>query len=176
MPTPPVLPQTQAREQRLREARQQLRADVDEVKYRPDGCYELNLYVQNFDPATPLYALGPSVHIYVQLDQTWVEVPSGGVGGPVNSVREVTGKQVIPFTFRADLGRYDQLLKGYMHVRVSNLLIVSERAEPSGDLLQRADDYYLYLRPQTSSEEDDRRLNNWQPGAVVPRWIGMPAH
>jgi hypothetical protein len=146
------------------------------VTYRADGGYGLDLYLQNFDPATPLYVLGPSVHVYVQRDRTWVEVPSGAAGKAENAVRAVTGKQVIPFTFRADLARYDQLLKGYMHVRISNAMMVSDREEPAEDIFHRADDYYIYLRPQAVSPEEVRRLNRWQKGALVPRWIGMPPH
>jgi putative ABC transport system ATP-binding protein/macrolide transport system ATP-binding/permease protein/lipoprotein-releasing system ATP-binding protein len=157
-------------------ALQQLRADLEDVIYRPDGDYEVRVYLQNFDAHKPFYVLGPSVRIFVQLDRNWQEVSSRPVDFSERSVREVTDKEIFRFAFRADLARYDELLKGYMHVRISNVMIVSENAEPAQDIFQRTDDYYVYLKPQTVAEDAVRQRNGWKKNALVPRWIGMPAH
>jgi putative ABC transport system ATP-binding protein/macrolide transport system ATP-binding/permease protein/lipoprotein-releasing system ATP-binding protein len=116
------------------------------------------------------------VRIFVQLDRNWQEVPSRPVNFSENDVREVKDKQIFRFAFRADLAHYDELLKGYMHVRVSNGMIVSESAEPAQDIFQRTDDYYVYLKPQKVPDHEVRQRNGWKKNALVPRWIGMPAH
>jgi putative ABC transport system ATP-binding protein/macrolide transport system ATP-binding/permease protein/lipoprotein-releasing system ATP-binding protein len=157
-------------------ALQQLRADLEDVTYRPEGGYEIALFLQNYDPQKPFHVLGPSVRVFVQVDRSWQEVPASPVGFSEKSVHEVTGKQVFRFAFRADLARYDELLHGYMHVRITNVMIVSASAEPGDDLFQRTDDYYVYLKPQKVTEDEVRRGNRWKEGALVPRWIGMPAH
>jgi putative ABC transport system ATP-binding protein/macrolide transport system ATP-binding/permease protein/lipoprotein-releasing system ATP-binding protein len=157
-------------------ALQKLRANVEDVAYRNDGSYEATIYLLNPDPQKPFHVLGPTCRVFVQVDQTWHQVPATAVGFEERGVREVTGKQLYRIGFRADVRRYDELLKGYLHVRIDNTMVVSDRAEPADDIFQRTDSYYVYLKPQTVSEAEVRRRNGWQSGALVPRWIAMPAH
>lgn len=77
---------------------------------------------------------------------------------------------------RIDSEKYDELIPGYLHVRITSDMVVSQAAEPTDDLFERTDDYYIYLKPQKLSEDEIRRRNKWKPGAIVPRWISMPAH
>jgi hypothetical protein len=57
-----------------------------------------------------------------------------------------------------------------------NVMFISENPEPTGNLFERNDDYYIYLKPQELSEDEVRRRNGWKEGALVSRWIAMPAH
>lgn len=157
-------------------ALQQLRADVSDVTYRPDGGYEVTLYLQNFTPGRPVYVLGPEVRAFVQVDRAWkpVVVSGGDEGGRVREVKG--GRTVVPLTVRIDTDRYDELIAGYFHVRITGVMVVSATAEPGDDLFERTDDYYVYLKPQTLTDDEVRARNKWKPGAVVPRWIPMPAH
>lgn len=158
-------------------ALQQLRADIDDVTYLPDGRYEVRLYLQSFAPEKPFYVLGPEVRAFVQVDRTWQPAPIARGGEDPDRVHEVRGeRRPIPFTLRIDTDRHDELIPGYLHVRISSAMVVSETAEPTDDLFERTDDYYIYLKPQQLSDDDVRARNRWQPGAVVPRWIPMPAH
>ncbi len=157
-------------------ALQQLRADVSDVVSRPDGRFELSLYLENFDPGRPFYVLGPKASVFVQVNQTWEPIPVTAGEGVEDAVHPVTTRQVFPITFRADLERFDELIRGYMHVRIRSVMIVGEAAGPTGDLFERDDDYYLYLKPQSLSDDEVRRRNGWKPGALVPRWIAMPPH
>jgi putative ABC transport system ATP-binding protein/macrolide transport system ATP-binding/permease protein/lipoprotein-releasing system ATP-binding protein len=157
-------------------ALQQLRADIEDVGYRPEGDYEVGIALQNFDARKPLYVLGPSVRVFVQSNRSWQEVPASAVSYSESDVRPVTRKEVFRVTFRANLDRYDELMKGYMHVRITNVMVVSENAEPGDDLFQRTDDYYVYLKPQKVAEDEVRRRNGWKEGSLVPLWMGMPAH
>jgi putative ABC transport system ATP-binding protein/macrolide transport system ATP-binding/permease protein/lipoprotein-releasing system ATP-binding protein len=157
-------------------ALQKLRANIEDVIYRDDGGYEIRLYIDNADPKTPFHVLGPDCRVFVQVDRSWQEVSARAIGFEKRGVHEITGKQVYRIVFRADLRRYEELIKGYLHVRVSNIMVVSASTKPTEDLFQRSDDYYAYLKPQTVSEEEVRRRNGWKEGALVPRWIGMPSH
>lgn len=160
-------------------ALQQLRAGLEKVAYRADGGYEIEVYLQNVAATKPLFVLGPSLRVFVQVDRNWQEIaasPTGHTGHADNLVHEVTGKQIVRLTFRADPPRFDELLRGYMHLRVSNVMIVSASAEPAEDVFQRSDDYYVYLKPQKVSEAEVRKRNGWSERALVPRWMGMPSH
>jgi putative ABC transport system ATP-binding protein/macrolide transport system ATP-binding/permease protein/lipoprotein-releasing system ATP-binding protein len=157
-------------------ALQKLRADIEDVAYRSDGSYEATIYLNNPDPEKPFYVLGPTCRVFVQVDQSWQQLPVTAVGFEERGVHEVIGKQSYRISFRADVRRYEELIKGYLHIRIDNLMVVSDSAEPADDIFQRTDGYYIYLKPQTASEAEVRQRNGWKDGALVPRWIAMPAH
>jgi putative ABC transport system ATP-binding protein/macrolide transport system ATP-binding/permease protein/lipoprotein-releasing system ATP-binding protein len=158
-------------------ALQQLRADINDAVYRRDGSYEISLYLQNFAPDKPFFVLGPEIRAFVQIDRVWQPVAVARAGDENARVQEVRGdRRLVPFTFRIDTDRFDELIPGYFHIRITSTMVVSETAEPTEDLFERTDDYYIYLKPQKLSEDDVRARNRWKPGAIVPRWIPMPAH
>jgi putative ABC transport system ATP-binding protein/macrolide transport system ATP-binding/permease protein/lipoprotein-releasing system ATP-binding protein len=171
-----IVQKQEERKQSQELALQQLRADIEDVTYRPDGGYEVSLYVNNPAAKKPFYVLGPSARVFVQVDRSWQGVPVSAAGFEERGVHEVTGKQVYRFAFRADLPRYEEQIKGYLHVRVTNVMVVSDSPEPADDLFQRTDDYYVYLKPQKVSDDEVRKRNGWKGGALVPRWIAMPSH
>jgi len=157
-------------------ALQQLRADVQEVSYGPPGDYVVGIFLQSLDAQKPIYVLGPSMRVFVQSKGSWQEMPAEAVGFAENDVRSVASKEVFRIFFRVNLDRYDELLKGYMHVRITNVMVVGERSDATEDLFERTDDYYVYLKPQKVSEDEVRKRNGWKEGALVPLWMGMPPH
>ena len=88
-------------------------------------------------------------------------------------MREVDAeRRVIPYTLRIDADKFDELIPGYFHVRMTSDMVVSQTAEPTDDLFDCTDDYYVYLKPQKLSDDEVRRRNKWKPGAIVP--AGFP--
>jgi hypothetical protein len=82
----------------------------------------------------------------------------------------------IPVAFTLPEGPYDELLRGYLHVRIAATMVVSDRDDGAGDLFERADAYYIYLRDPRLTEDAIRAANGWAAKAAVPLWIAMPAH
>src|SRR5262249_11823627 len=69
-----ALQEKQAERKKAQEvALQQLRADLQDVVYRPDGGYEVGIYLQNFNASRPFHVLGPSVRVSVQSGRRWQE-------------------------------------------------------------------------------------------------------
>jgi putative ABC transport system ATP-binding protein/macrolide transport system ATP-binding/permease protein/lipoprotein-releasing system ATP-binding protein len=157
-------------------ALQQLRADVAEVNYGQRGDYIVGIFLQSLDANKAIYVLGPSMRVFVQSKGTWQEMPAQAVSFAENSVHSIAGKEIFRVSFKTTLDHYDELLKGYMHVRITNVMVVGERPDAGEDLFERTDDYYLYLRPQKVSEDEVRKRNGWKEGALVPLWMGMPPH
>ena len=158
-------------------ALQSLRADIDDVATQPDGSHVVRIYLQTFTPDRPFYVLGPSLRAFVQIDQAWQPLQTTIESERSRSgLQLVTSKHVFTMSLRADVARFDELVKGYMHVRIRNVMVVGEHADGTGDLFSRTDDYYIYLRPPNVSDDEIRQRNGWKAGAVVPRWIAMPAH
>jgi ABC-type lipoprotein export system ATPase subunit len=157
-------------------AMQTLRADIDDVIPQPDGSYAVSVYLQSFRPEKSFYVLGPSLRGFIQIDRTWQPVQMLEEDRSPNGLHSITSKQVFSTKIRADFEQFDELVRGYMHVRLRNVMVVGEHADASGDLFQRTDDYYIYLKSPKLSDDAIRRRNGWKEGAIVPRWIAMPPH
>ena len=170
--------QTARAERRLAEemALQDLRADIDDVTVAADGRADVTVFLQNFRPERPLHVLGPALEVGVQRNGGWDTV-SIESDKPPTAIRSVgSDKTLVPLTFSVPEGTYDELLRGYLHVRIGAAMVVSDRPDGTGDLFERLDAYYIYLRDPRRTEDDIRRANGWGDKATVPPWIAMPSH
>lgn len=171
--------ETIRRQRRLAEemALQDLRADIDDVTHARAGTFTATLFLQNFRADRPLHVLGPATDVAVQRDGRWVTVATEKNPAAAREIREVgTDRLLVPVAFALPEGPYDELLRGYLHVRIAATMVVSDRGDGAGDLFERADAYYIYLRDPRLTEEAIRDANGWTAKAVVPLWIAMPAH
>src|SRR5262249_53129175 len=124
-----------------------LRADIEELAQGPDRSYQLTLYLWNTAGGGPIYVLAPSVRAYVQVGMVWQEVPLRPADGREGEVLRVTGRQSCRYVLEPAVKQFEELLPGYMHVRFTNVMLVSQRSEPTDDLVERTDNYYVYLKP-----------------------------
>jgi putative ABC transport system ATP-binding protein/macrolide transport system ATP-binding/permease protein/lipoprotein-releasing system ATP-binding protein len=158
-------------------ALQDLRADVDDVTTTGDDQFTATIFLENFRPDRSLHVLGPATAVAVQRDGRWESLPTAASREASKEIREVgADRVVIPVAFSLPDGRYDELLRGYLHIRISATMVVSDRNDGTGDLFERADAYYVYLRDPRLTEDEIRAANAWAPKATVPLWIAMPAH
>ena len=164
-----------ARNELRRTALQQLRADIEDVAYASDGRYRLTLFMENLDPRRDLFVLGPAVRVFIQADRGWQEVPSQSIDAGEGSVVSVTGRRRFAFTFRPEVTTFEEQIAGYYHVRITNAMLVSRRPQPGGDIFDRTDSYYVYVKPRGADDAEVRRRNGWGAG-TPPVWIPMPAH
>jgi hypothetical protein len=61
-----------------------------------------------------------------------------------------------------------------MHVRFSDAMLVSPSSTPKDDVLERRDNYYVYLKP--SDVTDETILKKVKFSGKPPVWIPMPPH
>ena len=159
-------------------ALQDLRADVDDVTTAGGGAFTATLFLENFRPDRELFVLGPATGVAVQRAGRWESLPTAtGPAAAAEEIREVAADRLlIPVAFTLPDGPYDELLRGYVHVRISAAMVVSDRGDGEGDLFERSDAYFIYLRDPRLTEDDIRAANGWAAKAAVPLWIAMPAH
>ena len=159
-------------------ALQDLRADVDDVTAAGKGEFTATLFLENFRPDRKLYVLGPATGVAVQRNGRWESLPvAAGPAAAAQEIREVGGDRLlIPVAFTLSDGPFDELLRGFVHVRISATMVVSDRGDGEGDLFERSDAYFIYLRDPRLTEDDIRAANGWAAKAPVPLWIAMPAH
>lgn len=157
-------------------ALQDLRAEVEDVAMTPEGTVTVNLFLQNFNSGRPMYLLGPAIEVGTQQNNRWIGVPLE-TGGGMNEIRKVTReKTALTIRFSIAPVRYDELFPGYIHLRIGASMVVSDNPMGGGDLFDRRDAYYIYLRDPRRTEDDVRRANGWGPKSAVPLWISMPSH
>ncbi|TAJ26247.1 MAG: hypothetical protein EPO67_18870 [Reyranella sp.] len=170
----------------LREARQarlllenavmrSLYVELKNVAYEPDGkSYRATLSLQNTSPKGPLYVMLNTVGVYVQVGMAWQQVPSRPVEGVSLGVMKVVDGYSYDVVFTPEVQNWAELIPGYMHVRIQSDLLVSEKAQPGPDVVERRSPFYVYLKPH-GANDDDIRARSRRTG-TPPVFIPMPPH
>jgi lipoprotein-releasing system ATP-binding protein len=101
-------------------------------------------------------------------------VPTRVPDGASSGVIELTGRHTYQTIFEPNVEDWTELMPGYMHVRFDSDLLISERSEPTDDIVERNDPYYVYLKPHGADDRSIRERMNY-PG-TPPVYIPMPPH
>ncbi|HEY1301511.1 MAG TPA: ABC transporter ATP-binding protein [Stellaceae bacterium] len=151
-----------------------LRGEVASVADLGDRHYELAISLRNVDGGRPIYVMSPDMRAYVQVANEWRELPIAPEGSAGANVRKIEGSEIYRYRFAAQVAGFAQLLPNYMHVRFADTMLVSPSRMPQGDVFERRDNYYVYLKP--SDIADDAILKRMRFPGKPPVWIPMPPH
>ena len=170
--------QREARQARLQlenTAMRSLYVELKGITYDPDGkSYRMTLFLQNVSPTGPLYVMLNAVAVYVQSGMVWQQVPSRPAEGVSWGVVKVVDGYTYDVVFTPDVQNWAELIPGYMHVRIQSDLLVSEKAQPGNDVVERRTPYYVYLKPQGANDEDIKARS--KSTRTPPIFIPMPPH
>lgn len=170
--------QREARQARLQlenTAMRSLYVELKGITYDPDGkSYRMTLFLQNVSPTGPLYVMLNAVAVYVQTGMVWRQVPSRPAEGVSWGVVKVVDGYTYDVVFTPDVQNWAELIPGYMHVRIQSDLLVSEKAQPGNDVVERRTPYYVYLKPQGANDEDIKARS--KSTRTPPIFIPMPPH
>jgi ABC-type lipoprotein export system ATPase subunit len=155
-------------------AMQGLRADLKSVEFGEGKSYVVTLYLRNTKGDEPLYVMSPLVRGFVQVGTSWLEVPMKSLETGNSQVLKVTGTKLLRYEMVPDVPDFTQLLPYYMHVRLTNDMLISPRSQPKDDLVERNDSYYVYLKPHGA--DDKAILSKMKFPGKPPVWIPMPPH
>ena len=165
----------QARLQLENAASRSLYVELKRVVYEPDGkSYRMTISLQNNNPAVPLYVMLNPVGVYVQVGMSWQQVPSRPVEGVAWGVVKVVDDFSYGVLFTPQVADWAELIPGYMHVRIQDDLLVSQKAQPGDDVVERRTPFYIYLKPHGARDEDIKARANMS--GVPPVFIPMPPH
>jgi putative ABC transport system ATP-binding protein/macrolide transport system ATP-binding/permease protein/lipoprotein-releasing system ATP-binding protein len=151
-----------------------LRINIDDITYAAGSSYTLTLSLENLSKDKAVFAMSPAMRAYVQVGLTWQEIPMKSVDSQEGHVVRIIGRRTYRFEFEPNAKDYTELLAGYFHVRLTSTTLVSQRSEPGNDLVERADDFYVHLKPHHADDASILRKNRF-PGKP-PLWIPMPPH
>jgi hypothetical protein len=165
----------QARLQLENVALRSLYVELKSVVYATDGkSYRMTVSMQNDNPAVPLYVMLNPVAIYVQVGMSWQQVPSGPVDGVSWGVVKVVNDYSYDVVFTPQVANWAELIPGYMHVRIQDDMLVSQKAQPGDDVVERRTPFYIYLKPHSARDEDIKARGKMS--GVPPVFIPMPPH
>jgi hypothetical protein len=147
--------------------------ELTDVAYEADGTsYRATLRMQNSDPAAPLYIMLDPARVFVQTGLTWQGVTT--MGGSGTRVVRLDGTEEMRVAFGADVEGWTELMPGYMHVLIESPMLISRSSEPTDDLIERTNRFYVYLKPQGADDAAIKRRMSF-PGDP-PIFIPMPPH
>ena len=148
-------------------------AEVVNVAYEGDRkSYRLTMRFTN--AGRPLYVMQSPVRVFEQSGLSWVEIPSRDARGEAVRVVKLAGSDTFETIFEPNLKEWTELLPGYMHIRFQADSLVSERADPDDDIIDRTDRYYVYLKPHGA--DDDAIRARMKIRGNPPIYIPMPPH
>ena len=156
-------------------AMRSLYVELKRIAYEPDGkSFRMTLFLQNTSPAGPLYVMLNAVGVYVQSGMNWLQVPSRPAEGVSWGVVKLVDGYSYDVLFTPDVANWAELIPGYMHVRIQSDLLVSEKAQPGNDVVERRTPFYVYLKPHGANDEDIKARSRMS--GVPPIFIPMPPH
>jgi hypothetical protein len=165
----------QARVQLENTALTALYVELKRIVFEPDGkSYRMTVSLQNNNPSVPLYVMLNPVGVYVQSGMSWQQVPSRPVEGVSWGVVKVVDEFSYDVLFTPEMANWAELFPGYMHVRIQDDMLVSQKAQPGDDVVERRTPFYVYLKPHGASDQDIKTRSRMS--GTPPVFIPMPPH
>ena len=153
-----------------------LRGDVRSVSYE-GRRYRIAIRFENAFPEDEMYIMLPQVRCLVQVGTLWKEVPvyEPDNAKPDTSVIKLEGARTIEKLIEVPFKNYEQVLPGYIHVRLNTISYVSSNAVSRDDIVEKNEDFYIYLRPYDADLKNMAKKYTFTHNEV-PVFIPMPPH
>lgn len=153
-----------------------LRGDIKAVSYAGHR-YRVALKFENAFPEEEMYIMVPQIRCLVQVGTLWKEVP---VHDPEDRNRDtgvikLEGTKIIEKLIEVPFRNFEEVLPGYMHVRLNALSFVSSNAVSREDIVEKNEDFYIYLRPYYADLKQMAKKYTFTNNEV-PIFIPMPPH
>jgi hypothetical protein len=149
--------------------------ELTKVVYETDGkSYRTTVRMQNANAEIPLYIMLDPARVFVQTGLTWQGVNAAAGPGTEWGVVKLDGAKDIQVVFQTDVANWAELMPGYMHVRIESGMLISRSSEPKDDLVERANRFYIYLKPHNADDAAIKARMKF-PGEL-PVFIPMPPH
>lgn len=153
-----------------------LRGEVKAVSYAGHR-YRVALKFENAFPEEEMYIMLPQIRCLVQVGTLWKEVPvhEPDAKGVDTGVIKLEGVKIIEKLIEVPFRNYEQVLPGYMHVRLNTVSYVSSNAVSPDDIVEKNEDFYIYLRPYDADLKQMAKKYTFTDNKI-PIFIPMPPH
>jgi len=124
------------------------RTTVEDIFYTGKGnIYEMRLRYENVRPEEEMWIMVYAVKAFVQVGTLWRElsVNDGRMKRGDYSAERLKEPYTMTVTFNMAVSNYQELMQGYMHMKIGSLSYISAEAVTKEDLIEKYEDVFLYL-------------------------------
>lgn len=124
------------------------RTSIEEISYSGrKGEYVMKLRYENIRPEEEMWIMIPSIKVFVQVGTLWKELSVNDLRMKRGdySVERLNDPHVMTVKFYMPYGNYMELIKGYMHMKVKSLSIISAESIIKEDIIEKDEDIFIYV-------------------------------
>jgi hypothetical protein len=124
------------------------RTTVEDIFYTGNGnLYRMMLRYENVRPEEEMWIMVYAVKVFVQVGTLWRElsVNDGRLKRGDYSAERLKEPYTMTVTFDMSVKNYQELMQGYMHMKIGSLSYISAEAVTKEDLVEKYEDVFLYL-------------------------------
>ncbi|HSB35059.1 MAG TPA: hypothetical protein VLG39_11430 [Nitrospirota bacterium] len=124
------------------------RTTVEDISYTGKGnIYEMRLRYENVRPDEEMWIMVYAVKAFVQVGTLWRElsVNDGRMKRGDYSAERLKEPYTMTVTFDMSIKNFQELMQGYMHMKIGSLSYISAEAVTKEDLIDKYEDVFLYL-------------------------------
>ena len=124
------------------------RTTVEDIFYTGNGnMYRMRLRYENVRPDEEMWIMVYAVKVFVQVGTLWRElsVNDGRLKRGDYSAERLKEPYTMMVTFDMSVKNFQELMQGYMHMKIGSLSYISAEAVTKEDLIEKYEDVFLYL-------------------------------
>jgi hypothetical protein len=124
------------------------RTTVEDIFYTGKGnMYRMTLHYENVRPEEEMWIMVYAVKVFVQVGTLWRElsVNDGRLKRGDYSAERLKEPYTMTVTFDMSVKNFQELMHGYMHMKIGSLSYISAEAVTKEDLVEKYEDVFLYL-------------------------------
>jgi hypothetical protein len=124
------------------------RTTVEDIFYTGNGnMYRMMLRYENVRPEEEMWIMVYAIKVFVQVGTLWRElsVNDGRLKRGDYSAERLKEPYTMTVTFDMSVKNFQELMEGYMHMKIGSLSYISAEAVTKEDLVEKYEDVFLYL-------------------------------
>ncbi len=124
------------------------RTTVEDIYYTGKGnTYRMRLRYENVRPEEEMWIMVFAVKVFIQVGTLWRElsVNDGRMKRGDYSAERLDKPYTMTVTFDQSIKDFQELMQGYMHLKIGSLSYISAEAVTKEDLIEKYEDVFLYL-------------------------------
>lgn len=124
------------------------RTTVEDISYLDKGnTYTMRLRYENVRPEEEMWIMVYAVKAFVQVGTLWRElsVNDGRMKRGDYSAERLNEPYTMTVTFDMSVKNFQELMPGYIHMKIGSLSYISAEAVAKEDLIEKYEDVFLYL-------------------------------
>ncbi len=124
------------------------RTNIKEIFYEPeDRKYIMKLGYENVRPEEDMWLMIFAVKVFVQVGTLWHEVSVIDMREKRGdyTVEKLNAPYVMKVSFNVPYKNYEELMQGYMHMKVKSISYIAADAIAREDIIEKDEDMFIYV-------------------------------